>query len=345
MTSKIREDLVDFVECDAGVTGNAEAQKLTGFIESCGLDPNKICGQAYDGAGNMAGKVKGAAAIITSEYPLAMYLHCTSHSLNLAVVKSLEVQSVRNMIGIINKVSLFFQAHPKRQRKLEEVIDVSVPTFSVHKLKDLCHTRWVQRIDAVQRFKDLFRPIVCCFESISTESSKHWSPDSLTDASTLSIAITTTNFISALVITSHSLSCLKPLTKSLQAESKDVVEAVQEMDHLKQVLATQWENVDSLHSECFMEVEQLCGSVNVEPSLPRLCRQQRHHDNVPAHTPTEYHKRNITIPLLDHLISEINRRFSKHQKTALLGLNLIPSIMVHKPIDEVQKVLKPLEAL
>ena len=268
---QIREDLVEFIECDAGVTGNAVAKKLTGFIESCGLDPNKIRGQAYDGAGNMAGKVKGAAAIITSEYPLALYLHCTSHSLNLAVVKSLEVQNVCNMIGIINKVSLFFQAHPKRQRKLEEAIDVSVPTSSVHKLKDLCRTRWVERIDAVQRFKDLFCPIVCCFESISTESSKHWSPDSLTDASTLSIAITTTDFISALVITSHSLSCLKPLTKSLQAESKDVVEAVQEIDHLKQVLATKRENVDSLHSEWFMEVEQLCGSVNVEPSLPRLC--------------------------------------------------------------------------
>ncbi len=97
--------IVEFVECDAGVTGRAVAEKITGFISSSGLDPNKLRGQACDGAGNMAGKTKGAAAIITSQFPLAMYLHCASHSLNLAVVKSLEVQSVRNMIGIINRVS------------------------------------------------------------------------------------------------------------------------------------------------------------------------------------------------------------------------------------------------
>ena len=152
---QIREDLVEFVECDAGVTGRAVAEKMTGFIQSSGLDLNKLRGQAYDGAGNMAGKVKGAAAIITSDYPLALYLHCTSHSLNLAVVKSLEVQSVRNMIGVINKVSLFFQ------RKLEEAIDATAPTSSVHKLKDLCRTRWVERIHAVQRFKDLL-----CFDCV-----------------------------------------------------------------------------------------------------------------------------------------------------------------------------------
>ncbi len=63
----IREDLVEFVECDAGVTGRAVATKITGCIESSGLDLTKIRGQAYDGAGNMAGKVKGAAAIITSQ--------------------------------------------------------------------------------------------------------------------------------------------------------------------------------------------------------------------------------------------------------------------------------------
>ena len=183
---QIREDLVEFVECDSGGTGSAMAEKITGFIQSSGLDPNKICGQAYDGAGNMAGKAKGAAAIITSDYLLVLYLHCTSHSLNLAVVKSLEVQSVRNMIGVINEVSLFFQAHPKCKRKLEEAIDTTAPTSSVHKLKDLCRTRWVERIDAVQRFKDLFCSIVYCFESISTEGSKSWSADSLTDVSALS---------------------------------------------------------------------------------------------------------------------------------------------------------------
>ena len=33
------------------------------------------------------------------------------------------------------------------------------------------------------------------------------------------------------------------------------------------------------------------------------------------------------------------------QRTALLGLNLIPSILVTKPFDELEDTFKPLEAL
>ena len=254
------------------------------------------------------------------------------------MVKSLEVQIVRNMIGITTRVSLFFHAHPKRQCKLE-AIDSITPTSSVHKLKDLCRTRWVERINALQRFKDLFSSVVSCFESISAEGSGgSWSSDSLTDASMLLTAITTTDFVSALFITSNSLNCLKPLTKSLQSESKDIVKAVQEIDRLERILTEKRQNVDSIHSEWFEEIDKMCRSMGVEPSLPRLCGRQQNQDNIPAQTPSQYYRRTVTIPVLDHLISEMNRRFSEHQKTAFLGLNLIPSILVKKPLCEVESV-------
>lgn len=35
----------------------------------------------------MAGTIRGTAALISARYPLALYLHCASHALNLAVVK------------------------------------------------------------------------------------------------------------------------------------------------------------------------------------------------------------------------------------------------------------------
>ena len=33
----------------------------------------------------MAGSVNGTAALIAAQYPLALYIHCASHCLNLAV--------------------------------------------------------------------------------------------------------------------------------------------------------------------------------------------------------------------------------------------------------------------
>ena len=75
-----------------------------------------------------AGSVNGTAALITAQYPLALYLHCTSYCLNLAVVKSLQVTSVRNMMGVVDR---FFAAHPKRQQALEEAI-LSTQPSSAH---------------------------------------------------------------------------------------------------------------------------------------------------------------------------------------------------------------------
>lgn len=91
---------------------------------------------------------------------------------------------------------------------------------------------------------DLHPSIVSCFESISFEGSTLWSSDSLTDASTLLLAITTTNFISALIITNKCLNFLLALTKSLQAEAKDIVHAVKGGNNLKQVITDVREKVD-----------------------------------------------------------------------------------------------------
>ena len=103
----IREDLVSFLECSGGISGQVLADMLLDLFTKHGLDPTNLRGQGYDGAGNMAGRVKGTAACIRSSFPLALYVHCASHCLNLAVVSSFEEVAVRNMMGIVNRVSTF----------------------------------------------------------------------------------------------------------------------------------------------------------------------------------------------------------------------------------------------
>ena len=336
-TSFIREDIVTFLECDSGTTGKALADQILGFITSH-LDPSKMRDQVYDGASNKSGKTNGTAARISSVYPPALYTHCASHSLNLAVVASFQEASVCNMIGVINRLSVFFFAHPKQQKKLEEAIHNTQPESNVTKLKDLCRTRWIERIDALDRVKCLRSSIVVCFESISAKGSHKWSPDSLTDASTLLLAITTTEFISALVITNECLHYFLGLTRSLQQEAKDIPQAVSEVEVLTLSLKKVRENVDSHHSEWFMTVTDMCSTVGTTPSIPRICGRQRHRPNTLASTPSEYF-RTITVLILDHLLAELNRRFNSHQITALQGLYLVPSVLVTKDLPSVSKMI------
>ena len=61
--------------------------------------------------------------------------------------------------------------------------------------------------------------------------------------------------------------------------------------------------------------------VGEEPRIPRRCARQIQRNNVPATTPSEYYKRAISIPTLDHLESEINSRFTELQSTATKGMS------------------------
>ena len=58
---EIQEKFLGFYECQDGVRGEDIANLVLTTAAKLGLDMSKCRGQCYDGAGNMAGKVKGAA--------------------------------------------------------------------------------------------------------------------------------------------------------------------------------------------------------------------------------------------------------------------------------------------
>ena len=86
------------------MSGEALSKKFLEAVSKYGLDSNYLRGQGYDGAGNMAGKCRGAAACIQRTYPKAVYVHCAAHSLNLCVVAACNVQSVKNMMGTLVEI-------------------------------------------------------------------------------------------------------------------------------------------------------------------------------------------------------------------------------------------------
>ena len=43
-TLQIREDLIQFIECDTGITGRALADKMTDTISALGLNLQNLCG-------------------------------------------------------------------------------------------------------------------------------------------------------------------------------------------------------------------------------------------------------------------------------------------------------------
>ena len=170
--NNIREEFLDFILCDEGTTGHAIATKLIEELNTCGLPLSKLRGQCFDGAGNMAGRLNGAAAIIQrdSNTCKAEYFHCASHVLNLCIMSATSSILVRNMWCAMKEVSWFFSNSPKRQQCLHEIIEEKMPNATKRKLVDLCRTRWVARNNALSAFHQLYPAVVHALTAISSES-------------------------------------------------------------------------------------------------------------------------------------------------------------------------------
>ena len=77
-------------------------------------------------------------------------------------------------------------------------------------------------------------------EGICNDGPGLWTPDALTDARSLQLAMTTTDFICAVVC--------QAVTSSIQAEAKDIVAAVKEIDTLTATLQSVRDIIDTHHS-------------------------------------------------------------------------------------------------
>ena len=105
---EINERFVKFVQCE-GVTGEALATNIEDTLQELSLPLENCRGQGYDGASAMSSQSKGVSGRILKKNPKALYVHCSSHRLNLVVAKACQLPSVVQMLGCA-QITNFFQS-------------------------------------------------------------------------------------------------------------------------------------------------------------------------------------------------------------------------------------------
>ena len=110
---KPEEHFLDVIHVKAT---NAEtlAKALTDFIETTGLDFEKLVGQGYDRAATFSGTKTGVGKRIRTRAAHALYVHCSCHRLQLASVQAAasnpEIKkSIRNDVKFVEIVLLLSQ--------------------------------------------------------------------------------------------------------------------------------------------------------------------------------------------------------------------------------------------
>lgn len=306
----INEHFLQFIPIENTSAENISNNLIT-FLKSIGMNMENLCGQGYDGASAMGGKISGVQARIREVYPAALYVHCASHSLNLAISKSCEVPDIRNTLGIIEKCYAFMNT-PKREAVLLRMIDETVPTSKRTGLKQMCPTRWVEKHESVSVMCELYHPLIEALQEISI-----W-PDSSTSSEARSLCNNITNpaFYLNLLIIEKVFSFSLPLCRILQTPDIDLSEAVNLSNNVLAELKNLRQNSDTIFDLIFNRVESILREIfqeEIKIKLPRITKKQIYRSNVKVNSPKEYYKITTFLPFLDHFIINIQERFVNHR--------------------------------
>lgn len=337
----IREEFLCFLELDR-ITGEKIALAILQFLREHNIPIANMRGQGYDGASNMSSGRVGVQARIMQEAPLATYVHCNGHCLNLVISKSCALPQVRNVIDRLQNCCRYFLNSPKRNGVLELIVSHNVVEQTKRKpLLDLCKTRWAERHSAYQHFYQSFVSIVEALELIGFKrhlakygnTYADWDPTSRSDAQQILASITSYEFIVVFVTIYQYMSHLSGITVKLQKTALDIIEAHEMVTEVASIYQVERNNVDSSFAPIYAQSVRMAERVESTIGMPRIASRQQHRSNTEASSPCEYFQRNIAIPFLDHIIMCLNQQFSPSTIIATSLLGLVPSVLCSKEVS------------
>ena len=97
-------------------------------------------------------------------------------------------------------------------------------------------------------------------------------------------------------------------------------------------------NCEEEFHQWFIEITTLANELNISVSTPRITCRQVHRSNTPADSPESYYRRNIMVPFLDHITSELEERFGPIHQTKVKLLGLVPSVAATFPVASIAEV-------
>jgi len=124
------------------------------------LSTSNLRGHCFDGAANMSGKLNGVKKLIENVQPKSCFVHCSNHSLDLALQEVARKNSAMcDTFTMVRDVSNAILESAKRKSIYENI--VLEPCYNSSELGSVkqnllpfCPTRWSVRVKSLTRFLD-----------------------------------------------------------------------------------------------------------------------------------------------------------------------------------------------
>ena len=330
----LNERFLDFVPAE-DLTAESLTKYIVDTLSKHNIDVNNIVSQGYDGAAVMSGHCSGVQTRIQQLVPKAFYVHCNAHCLNLALVDTVKsVREAAEFFTLLEKLYVFMstsKAHViyvKWQHNLN-------PNKQPQQLQHLSDTRWACRSSAISAVCHTYDSILATLSDI--EEGKD--AEKAVEARGLLHLVNSFQFLLSLVTFDCLFSCTKRISDILQAPkinlsiAAELITATIETMHQFRT-DEEWSKVYKYTVEIasLHKIPVACHLAQSRRSRQQSKRMtdyvvtettgiQSHHDTDSQADPMTTYKCSLYFPVLDHLIAELNRRFTDKNKSIMSAIH------------------------
>ena len=165
-----------------------------------------------------------------------------------------------------------------------------------------------------------------CLDNIKSNNGREWNRESRADAYPLLLALKKFSFVVSLVVAREILAITKPLSVQLQGSYSDIARAHCDVDPVKRQVKIYRNDLNKFHSLVYNKACSVARDIGVQEDVHCTTSRQQHRSNPSHETLKDYYLLVITAPMLDHLYSQLEERFSDTSLCYINKfLNLLPS--------------------
>ena len=151
-------------------TGKAMSSMIQDVLLRLNLSLSNLRGQTFDGAANMSGVHNGCQSLISAKQPLALYVHCGAHCVNLVAQHASSVSlCVRDAMAWLQELGNFYGSSLKYRQSFAKIASTDEAVVPAGRIKPLCATRWLMRTPAIESVLSQYRAVLDSLEEAKAE--------------------------------------------------------------------------------------------------------------------------------------------------------------------------------
>lgn len=315
------------------------SELLSEVLEKWGLDMKQCRGQAHS-SGIYSRKIQTFEAKLMEEYPKAVLTLRSSHSLNLSLAGGMTLSGVQLVLATLRKIETFFSQSPLLQLELDHAISIYFPDKeeTAKELKEACRSSWTSQNDVFEVAAQMFEPLLLCVDSVHDNEDMRWSDDVSHTALDISKALTDFEFVMTLVVLKNTLALTRAFGDNLQVRGRDGAFAASGLRAVLHSLKEVLDNIEVYHEFWTDEAINLANSMEIPLKVPRSFFRKHQVESGAVRLESHY-RDHLSVPVVQHVISELNRLFGDDHLRALRCLSLMPSaVKQHKREPEAESV-------